>query len=392
MAGKLILTVGIPGSGKSTWAQELRRTSPPGSVRVVERDELRTLLFTDAYHRGTPDNKSENQVTALQEKLVEEGLRAGATVIVSDTHVEPRRVRPWVEKAQAAGAECAFEYFDVAPEECKRRNSARGAAGGREVPAFIMDAMIAKGYGEDGHIKEYKVSPSNGSVSFVPRSTRGMKQVEKFNREMEARHPFSGKAVVLVDVDGTLANNAHHASYFLHGPQRRKKDFPGFYKAIEEAEVNTAVVDLAHRMKQEEGMSIVVLTGRDDRYARELLNFVRRSGLQASRLYCKRDGDFRPDRDYKHEVLEDLKREGFIPVHALDDREGSIATMRAHGITVSQVAVPLVTLPEDGSFPTEAPPMPAVTTTYGDGHCIRCGSKLKKGNIGRRCATQLSLP
>lgn len=384
MAGKLIMTVGIPGSGKSTWAESLRQTDPNNFV-IVERDATRTVLFGPSYHKGAPNKKAEDEVTQVNSALVKSGLSDGKTVIISDTNVNSRVASELVRLARENKSDFEFEHFDVSPEECKRRNEARGAAGGRQVPDEIMDRFISNAYGIDGKLKKAKVSSKTGIVSFVPEQTPGSKLIDAYNTKAIASQPFTSSAVVIVDCDGTLFNNSHDAARFLHG--KGKKNYGAFYRAVEKSPVNENVRDLANMMRDDEDLNIVVLTGRDDSCAAELVSAVERSGIKASRLIAKKEGDFRPDYDFKHEVLEGLKSEGLVPVHAFDDREGSIKTLESHGILVSKVTTP--TFPPGSDLRTPAP-TPEVSTIYGSGSCIRCGRPLKSGgNIGPRCRTSM---
>lgn len=378
----MILTVGVPGSGKSTVAKQIKAADPENVV-IVERDQTRSNLFGEKYHKGNFPKREENQVTAVNNALIKKGLREGKTVIVSDTNLNFRTVGALAKTARDYGADLSFEHLDVDPQECKRRNRARGAAGGREVPDHVMDRMISQSYGDDGHLKEMKVG-ANGAVFFVPQSTPGSRLIDSYNKKAEFDHPMVDEAVVFVDVDGTLANNGADASYYLNNPNNSRKNFEGFFRSIAKAPVNENVRDLANRMRQEEGVGIVVLTGRSDSHAKELLEFIKKSGIKASRVIAKKDGDYRPDSDFKHEVITSLKSEGLVPVHALDDRESSIRIMEDHGILVSRVDIPEVTLPTDGSRPAYGE-APAVNTIYGQGVCIRCGKPLKSGNIGPKC-------
>ena len=380
MPGKMILTVGVPGSGKSTIAKQLKAADPENVV-VVERDETRTMIAGEGYHRKNPDKQVENQVTVINEKLIKQGLAAGKTVVVSDTNINPRNVQNVTKIGRDYGAEISFEHFDVPPEECKRRNKARGAAGGREVPHHVMERMISQAYGDDGHLKEMKMASKTGKLFFVPKSTPGSRLIDKYNQKAEFDNPITERGAVIVDVDGTLASNAHDAEGFLHQPDGKQYD--KFFKAIAKAPVNSQVRDLANRMRDEEGLNIVLLTGRSDSAAAELLQFVKKSGIKASRVICKKADDFRPDYDFKHEVIENMKKDGLVPVHAIDDREQSINTLQAHGIMVSRVDTPTFAPGADLRVPG---PEPKVNTIYGSGYCIKCGSPLKNGgNIGPKC-------
>jgi predicted kinase/sulfur carrier protein ThiS len=381
MAGKLILTVAVPGAGKSTWANA-QKAQDPENVVIVERDATRSTLFGDSYHKGHPQKSAEEKVTQVNTELIKQGLREGKTVIVSDTNLNPRFLPAVIKIGKDYGAEVSFQHFDVDPKECIRRNNARGKAGDRLVPYPIMTRMIEQAYGEDGHLKEMKLG-SNGQVFFVPKTTPGSNLIEAFNKKAEFDNPMPDGAILLVDVDGTLANNHHDAARFLRPPAGEKKDFPAFFRGIQKAPVNKQVRDLANRMRDEEGISIFVLTGRSDSHSQELLDFIKRSGIKASKVIAKREGDFRPDSDFKDEILNELDKEGYSIVHALDDRASSVRTLESRGILVSRVEVPTFPAGADLSIPA---PEPTLNTIYGSGYCIRCGQPLKNGgNLGPKC-------
>lgn len=388
MTAKLTLTHGLPGSGKSTWAEAEVAKDPANRVRV-NRDDIRTELFGEKYHKGDFPQKSESQVTQVHQRRVREGLAAGKQVYCDDTNLNPRFMGQLAQLASNYGAEFEQKYFDVPVAECKRRNALRAAAGGRDVPEFVIDRMAhgqgGKGgaYDDEGHIKEFVVS-SNFQAFAVPRSTPGMRLLADLNKRLEVKYPFKGKAIVLVDVDGTLAVN-HHEANRAFGRPGQKKDFPYFFRSIEQAKVNAAVRDLANTMRDKDNLSIVVLTGREDGYAKELIAFIERSGLKVSRVIAKRAGDFRPDSDFKREQLANLRAEGLIPVHSIDDRERSVRIYEEDGIMVSRVKEHH---PEDPATAPKEYPDPEVSTIYGSGACIRCGQPLKTGNIGPKCATK----
>lgn len=387
--GKLILLHGLPGSGKSTFSEKYIQDHKNEDIVIVNRDTIRENLFGASYHDKAPDKKSESQVSQVQDKMLRDALRSGKTVIDDNTNLNTRFMKNTTNVAEEYGATIEQQYFNISVDECKKRNKERGKKGGRFVPEHVIDRMAQDAYDSDGNIKEFIIS-KNG-VFAVSNNTPGQKIVKEFNDKMQERYPIQGKAVVLVDCDGTLANNQHHAEYYLSNPNNKKKDFPGFYKGIVDAPVNESVRDLANNMRDNDNVNIVLLTGRDDSYARELLQFVEKSGLKVSRVINKRRGDFRPDNEFKAEVINKLKDEGLIVVHALDDRESSIRTMESNGIMVSRVDRPDFTINAGDKTPPQPAPEPKINTIYGSGYCIRCGSKLKSGNIGKRCAEKANL-
>lgn len=380
---KVIFLHGLPGSGKSTIAEDYIKNHSDEDVVRINRDDIRTTLFGEQYHKGNPDKKSEAQVTTVQQGLFREALRKGQTIIDDNTNLNGRGLFNTVKLAREYGAEFEQIHVDVPVEVAKERNKRRGDAGGRRVPDEVIDRMASFGYGPDGKIKNFKIS-KNGVFAF-PQTTEGGMLIADFNTHLEKKNPLKGSAVVLIDVDGSLANNAHDAERYLKVPTEngQKKDFTAFYKSIENAPFNTEVRDLANRMRDEDDLNLVVLTGRDDSRAKELLSFINRSGIKASRVIAKKTGDYRPDFEYKKEIIENLREEGLVPVHAFDDREGSIRTMEEAGIMVSRVATPVFRPNTNLRNPA---PQPEVNTVYGSGYCIRCGQQLKSGgNIGPKC-------
>src|SRR5690606_37039705 len=85
---QLVLTVGLPGSGKSTWARKWVAEDPAGRARV-NRDDLRAMLRGELVWR---DPDLEAQVTVAQHAAVAALLGAGVSVVVDDTNLAPERL------------------------------------------------------------------------------------------------------------------------------------------------------------------------------------------------------------------------------------------------------------------------------------------------------------
>lgn len=128
---KLILTHGLPGSGKSTWA---KKQVDENCIRV-NLDDIRMELYGETYMR--PVGQQEKAVKKLQRERVFTALREGQTVIVDDTNLGLRTARSWINVAREMRVAIEHVYFDVDVEECKRRNRLRD----RSVPETVYDLM-----------------------------------------------------------------------------------------------------------------------------------------------------------------------------------------------------------------------------------------------------------
>lgn len=154
--GALVLTHGLPGSGKSSLARRLMALYPQKTV-LAERDELRNQLLPPGYFARGFDLASEDRISLAQEEILREGLAAGKVVIASDTNLAQQRIRPLVTIARSFHAQILHFHFDLSQEECHRRNKARAAAGGRLVPEDVIEDMAEYGYSENGRIKSFSI-------------------------------------------------------------------------------------------------------------------------------------------------------------------------------------------------------------------------------------------
>lgn len=348
---------GLPGSGKTTLALKALDSLGDNGVRI-NRDDLRTEIAGAEYHSGKPRNAVENAVTVLQEQRLIAALRSGKVVIVDDTNLNTKSVNRLIALAARHDAEIEVTSVDVPVDVAVQRNAARGAAGGRLVPEHVIRGMADRSYA-NGHLKDLLIDTVNGRAYAVAQSTRGGDVLEGFNELLESDNPIQGEEIVLVDCDGTLANNAHHAAYAFGRPDV-KKDWGFFFRSISDAPVNAGVRDLVNRYR-DAGFTVFMLTGRSDEAAQPLIDFVNASGANISRVIAKRQGDFRPDYVFKTEVLEALTAEGLRVVAAIDDRPRSIRVWDARGIHVDRVDYVDSTYDPDSEGPV---PDPFVNTPH----------------------------
>jgi predicted kinase len=124
--GKIILLCGISGSGKSTFASTTVRHNPERYISV-NRDKLREGFYgyteetvNEYYHRNDL-NYLENQITAVQDNLIEFWLKRGKDVIIDNTNLKSS----YIKHFDKFGVDTEVMFFDVTLKEALTRNIGR---------------------------------------------------------------------------------------------------------------------------------------------------------------------------------------------------------------------------------------------------------------------------
>lgn len=120
---QLIVTVGVQGAGKTTWAMREVDQYRVGTVGRVNRDQLRTM--SHGGYKGCKEQ--EYQVTVAQNALVRTYLECGMDVVVDDTNMHgAASLDRWLEMADRFGVDLrVVDFLDVPVAECVRRNDLR---------------------------------------------------------------------------------------------------------------------------------------------------------------------------------------------------------------------------------------------------------------------------
>jgi len=216
---KILILIGIPASGKSTWAADYVRNNP-NWVRV-NRDDFRAMLKNSQ----VCENKIEDMITALVIDTINRALMKNLNVLIDNTNLKQKYIDGFIEQFKYQ-ANIDFRVFDISLAKAIERDAARD----KKVGAGPIKKMY----------ESYKILID--SFDFQP--------VNKIKSRPVIKPTFESDLpdAVVFDIDGTLAHIGNRSVF----------DWMKVYVD----DVNPIVSEQMafHRSK---GRKIIIMTGRN---------------------------------------------------------------------------------------------------------------------------------
>lgn len=297
----LVITRGLPASGKSTLARKYRDEDPVNRV-IVEKDKIRDMIG------GGFVKDNEFLVHRSSVNMVDFYLGLGKTVIVSDTNLPNKTLKSYMEVADKHKVHVwIVDFTNVDIRVCHSRNLSRASNyPPDDVPSSVIDTMynkFIKGRPYPLPLPEIKSEDRNDWKPYVA---------------PEGRFP-----AILVDIDGTLAH--------MHGRSPYATD----------ASLLTDTVDVAVRELVDTisfGQTrIVLLSGRSEDGRLFTEQWLRKNHIYYDELHMRASGDGRKDDQVKYELFNEHIRDRYDVRFVLDDRDQVVRMWRAIGLKCFQV-------------------------------------------------------
>lgn len=287
MKQELILTRGLPGSGKSTWSRKQLNSR----TRRVNRDDIRRML--GKYDEFT--KQREDLVTAIEEAAVIAALEDGCSVIVDDCNLDPKYVARWKSIANGPDWDIPVriqDFTDVPLRECLKRNATR--QGDERVSNKIIHEMYRKW-----------LAPARPE-----------------------HDPAKPKAIIC-DLDGTLALIGDRSPYDAS-------------RCHETDSLNEPVAKLVRKYARD-GYQIIFMSGRSREHEPQTRLFLSKHGFgtddprTAYELFMRPLRDTRKDSIVKQELYETHVAPAYNIELCLDDRDQIVDMWRSLGLVCMQV-------------------------------------------------------
>lgn len=268
---KLYLKRGLPGSGKSTSAKEM--VMKDGNTARINFDDLRAMLFN-----GKWSGTREKLVNALCATMIEALSDMGMNVVVDNTNLTQRHLDRYRNMAHELGLQFVEQRHDINIAGCVSNDRRR----------------------EKGHV--------------------GQAVIERLAFQSGWSKFFEHEKLVLVDMDGTLADSSHRAKEFLNIPSGdgQKNEWDKFFAASKDDNPVEAVARWVQEIGRSGEYTICICSGRSDDYSDVTTEWLNKHNIPYDHIFMRRKGDKRPDDIVKREILNFLPKQQVAFI--IDDR------------------------------------------------------------------------
>ena len=170
--GYVVLAIGLPGSGKTTWYK--RR-----GVTPLSSDLLRSILFDDI-----TEQRYQGLVFSTLRSLLRARLIAKMPWnYVDATNLSPHERKQWIKMAKSFGYEVQAVFFDVPLAVCLERNAKRDRQVSDEVMHKMAERLKPPTFKEG--FEKITVVRVKGHPGAVPVTTGGGEEAATENEPVE---------------------------------------------------------------------------------------------------------------------------------------------------------------------------------------------------------------
>lgn len=311
---------GLPASGKTTYAKQWVSEDPCNRLRV-NRDDLRAMLHDSAYVKPEPGtgqtrkaaakNSTEQTVIRMRDKLIDEALCSGISVVSDDCNLSAHNVKELTKIAKRCGAELSIiDLTNVPLEDCLLRDYKRGFGWSGRNPS-VGERVIGDMYQRYLKGKDY------------PLPVPVVKELVKGERRQYAAD-ISLPPAVIFDIDGTLAHMNGRSPYD--------------YSQVHTDTPDVVLYEL-HWFYKNAGYNVIFLSGRPGSCRQETENWLKEHITAGAdvHLLMRSAADKRDDAQVKYELFDQHVRDNYQVRMVYDDRNRVVDMWRSIGLKCLQV-------------------------------------------------------
>lgn len=136
---KVVITVGIPTSGKTTW---IKKNLLPEGFKSVSRDDIRVELC--GKYKNIPFTKEfEQKVTTIFDNTLSDLMVRHKDIVLDNTHCKKGYIDAAIQKFKGTDYEIYVIFFDIPIWKAYLRNFKRGLLTGKWIPKKVIKQMLS---------------------------------------------------------------------------------------------------------------------------------------------------------------------------------------------------------------------------------------------------------
>lgn len=286
---QVLILVGAPGSGKSTFAKYILRTED-NWVRI-NRDDFRTMQFG----KTIVPREIEGLISKMVSASTKELLRNKVNVIIDATNCSSRNIQDLIQDFNEL-ADIQFKVFDVPIETLIQRCQKRQEETGKHIPIPVIKKFA----------KQLQLLQQNFNFETRPK-------LQKFKELQYAKQDTSLPKVIICDLDGTLS--------LMNGRN------PYDASTCQNDLLNKPVLNVL-KLFAENGYNIILLSGREDTFKPQTIEFLDKHNVHYNQLIMRKSGDYRKDAEIKKEIFNQIIQPNYFVEFLLDDRDQVVEMWR----------------------------------------------------------------
>ncbi len=306
MKNKIIILIGISGSGKSTFAKDYVKNNK-NSV-IISRDTIRMALFgfnEETYNEYYKNDTTEREkiVTHFFNAQVWNALENGLDVVVDNTHLSTSYIYAYKQ----FGVKLEICIFNENIDVCIQRDFERVKCVGADVvnkQHKQFQKLLSSNFEED--IKNF-----NQEISDI---FENCKKAEFDSEKLDC---------VVVDIDGCMAHT-------------NGKRSPFDYSKVGVDDVDELLLYII-KVLDFDNLVIIFCTGRDEVCRTDTIKWFQKHKIPFDGLFMRKEGDKRKDNVVKPELWGEIQKE-FNIKFIIEDRMRNVKVARKLGYVVHHVA------------------------------------------------------
>lgn len=274
---QVIVTSGLPASGKSTWSKSVIDKNP-NSYKRINKDDLRAMLDNDKH-----STDMEKFIIKVRDTLILLALQEGKHVIVDDTNLADKHIERIKQLIHGKAQLVIKDFTDIPLETCIKQDLKRSKSVGEKVIRDLYNQYLRK--------------------------------IEVYNENKNL------PKAIIVDVDGTLAIMNNRS--------------PFDWNKVDQDSCNETIKNIVNNYN---GDKVIIMSGRDSICRDLTIQWLKGNNIKFDEIFMREQGNMEKDSIVKRRLFDQNVRGKYYVEYVLDDRSQVVETWRSMGLICLQVA------------------------------------------------------